>query len=636
MGNTQPKPIIPPSTIPPTIPKPIPPDLLYGDKIHIGDTIYRIVIFPPNLNIDYNFTFNDFIKLGGKMTGIWKVIHIDNFQHTIVFSQHSNISNPSYLDLNAIAYKIDIDIEEHKRNLFCLYKLYPVDLEDYKKHNINLETIQAFMNWSISVCNHDKYNSSQGCISMISYIFWRLLKAEKGFTSNDLEKIARAIVLISAKLVDDFEHDDEVSKKSEKYIIKTLNFSFNLPTVHRHLGLLIDYYNIQDEKALNFMDYLENITYIYSLFPKYSPSIISEVIFCMVNSNITITDPVQFDECQKELIFIFNDSKQNKRCIEARKRYKFNYKNELSLIPIETLKQSFSDYKCSDKYEGYKKGEIVQKNKLGSGSYGVIYEIEDTSDLSRKMVKKDMVIEDYIYGFHINEISIPISLNHPNIISVFDPSITLEKISFYMKKLTPLKKLNLPLSIHELKLYGKQLLTGLEYLHSNNIIHGDLNPNNILVDEDEKLFKIIDFGLSFIVSTNKPQKYNIHVFTQGFKPPEILRGLKYNNKADVWAMGCVLFHLATKKYIFMGDNIIDDQLLIFSKGNVKNLFSQDKAEVLYDNPKYKPELFKSILKVDWDNNGINEFCDLLSNLLAMNPNYRYSARQALEHPFFIF
>ena len=93
-----------------------------------------------------------------------------------------------------------------------------------------------------------------------------------------------------------------------------------------------------------------------------------------------------------------------------------------------------------------------------------------------------------------------------------------------------------------IKSYILQTLLGLEYLHSNWILHRDLKPNNLLMNQDGVL-KIADFGLAkFYGSPNR--QYTHIVVTRWYRAPELLFGARnYGVGIDVWAVGCILAEL---------------------------------------------------------------------------------------------
>ena len=85
----------------------------------------------------------------------------------------------------------------------------------------------------------------------------------------------------------------------------------------------------------------------------------------------------------------------------------------------------------------------------------------------------------------------------------------------------------------------KQICLGLKEIHDSNIIHRDLKPENIFIDENNKL-KIGDFGISKISKYAVTKKGTI-----GYMAPEMMFGDRYDNKVDMYALGCIIYELVT-------------------------------------------------------------------------------------------
>jgi serine/threonine protein kinase len=93
-----------------------------------------------------------------------------------------------------------------------------------------------------------------------------------------------------------------------------------------------------------------------------------------------------------------------------------------------------------------------------------------------------------------------------------------------------------------------QIASGVEYIHREHQIHRDIKPVNVLYSSKSSVWKLADFGLSTEGSSqNLPTKYSSG--TPGYRAPELMDSngnpTMYNNKVDIWAMGCILYELAT-------------------------------------------------------------------------------------------
>ena len=101
-----------------------------------------------------------------------------------------------------------------------------------------------------------------------------------------------------------------------------------------------------------------------------------------------------------------------------------------------------------------------------------------------------------------------------------------------------------------------QICEGLKDIHDNKIIHRDLTPDNIFIDKNNKI-KIGDFGVSKIMTT-----FNNYAKTQigklNYLAPEILKGKDYNNKLDIYSLGCIIYELFTLNEYY-ADKVIDEK-----------------------------------------------------------------------------
>jgi serine/threonine protein kinase len=88
------------------------------------------------------------------------------------------------------------------------------------------------------------------------------------------------------------------------------------------------------------------------------------------------------------------------------------------------------------------------------------------------------------------------------------------------------------------------MLCAIRFIHSSNIVHRDLKPGNILVTPDLEV-KICDFGFSrgiqtALVGNQQKRRMSLTAFTRFYRPPEVILGCTYNQKADIWSLGCLL------------------------------------------------------------------------------------------------
>ena len=172
------------------------------------------------------------------------------------------------------------------------------------------------------------------------------------------------------------------------------------------------------------------------------------------------------------------------------------------------------------------------------------------------------------------------------------------------------------------------MLKGLQFCHSQNILHRDIKAKNLLIDKNMKL-KICDFGLAREFDSNT-REFTHEVITRWYRPPEILLGQKeYNTSVDIWSSACLFVLMAQNKHLFPGDSEIDQIHKIFRVMGTPNESIWPGVSYLPDFknfPIYPRLQLEGIVK-NLDNLGF----DLLKKMLVLNPAKRISASEALSH-----
>ena len=274
--------------------------------------------------------------------------------------------------------------------------------------------------------------------------------------------------------------------------------------------------------------------------------------------------------------------------------------------------------------------------KLGKGTYGTVYRSKDL--LSNSLVAlKEIQFKDSKDGLSpsiLREVSILKQMSHPNIVSVKD--FFIEDDAYYLTfeylnqdLHTFLEGLNQPLSEAVIKYYMHQLLLGLTYCHSNCIIHRDLKSHNLLMSNDR--LKIADFGLSkFIGYPDSPVTPTVQ--TLWYRAPELLVGGRYNDKIDVWSVGCIFGELINGLPIFQGANQIDQLWKIFRVLGTPTQQTWPGIGTLkgYSSaPIWQAVIFKELFPI-LSEDGI----DFIRKVLVLDPAKRLNSYQALHHEYF--
>lgn len=144
-----------------------------------------------------------------------------------------------------------------------------------------------------------------------------------------------------------------------------------------------------------------------------------------------------------------------------------------------------------------------------------------------------------------------------------------------------------------------QLLRGLSYCHRRQILHRDLKPQNLLINNRGEL-KLADFGLAR--SKSVPTKtYSNEVVTLWYRPPDVLLGSKeYTTSIDMWGVGCILFEMVKGKPMFPGSRENDQLHLIFATLGTPNektwpSITSNKKFLSYEFPNYHSEIMNRVL-----------------------------------------
>ncbi|XP_016372416.1 mitogen-activated protein kinase 4 isoform X1 [Sinocyclocheilus rhinocerous] len=294
-------------------------------------------------------------------------------------------------------------------------------------------------------------------------------------------------------------------------------------------------------------------------------------------------------------------------------------------------------------------GHYQDLRPLGTGASGLVLSAVDRRSGLCVAVKK-LVMQDAVSIKHaLREVKITRHLQHENIVRVYDvlgPSghplprdLTHVSAIYIVQECmeTDLARLleQGPLPAEHATLLFYQLLRGLKFIHSANILHRDLKPANIFINTEQMLLKIGDFGLARIVDPHYSHKGYLSegMVTKWYRSPRLLLSPNNYTKAiDMWAAGCILAEMLTGRMLFAGAHELEQMQLILD--TVPVIREEDRQELLKVMPsfvgqgwKVKKSLRKLLPEVE------DKAIDFLECILTFNPMDRLTAEVALSHPY---
>ena len=268
---------------------------------------------------------------------------------------------------------------------------------------------------------------------------------------------------------------------------------------------------------------------------------------------------------------------------------------------------NFGDFKQKEILVGSRLSEFEIVKQLGKGSYGTVYVVRSKLDKNTYVMKKMELnhLKESQQRECYREVSILRKVSHPNIIKYYSSFLENESLCIIMEyaELGDLYTLIKHYKRHQ-KFFEEiilwriafEVLNGLEYLHSNNIIHRDIKCLNLFLSKDHHV-KIGDLGVSTITSLGG--MHCTRVGTPLYLSPELVKQIPYDYKTDIWSFGCSLYHLASLDPPFTGNNLI-----VLGNNIVKG------------RPKELPGFYS------------NELKDFIGKMLTKKPEKRPSATDA--------
>ncbi|CAK9231324.1 unnamed protein product [Sphagnum troendelagicum] len=242
--------------------------------------------------------------------------------------------------------------------------------------------------------------------------------------------------------------------------------------------------------------------------------------------------------------------------------------------------------------------------ELGKGSFGTVYEgwnLDDGSFFAVKVIDSESIAPEIQ-----QEVTMLSRLRHPNIVQYYGSTIENGCLYIFLElvKMGSLQSILKKFQVFDeviISTYTRQILEGLEYLHSKNTIHRDIKCGNILVDSNGQV-KLADFGLAKQMNKALATSFKGTPF---YMAPEVIKNNRaYGVAVDIWSLGCTVIEMAQGRPPWS------------ELGVCGFFFKVTKGEL----PPIPPHLN-------------SETKDFIRRCLRVKPEERPSARELLEHPF---
>ncbi|XP_023568802.1 cyclin-dependent kinase-like 2 [Octodon degus] len=278
---------------------------------------------------------------------------------------------------------------------------------------------------------------------------------------------------------------------------------------------------------------------------------------------------------------------------------------------------------------------------VGEGSYGVVMKCRDKDSGRTVAIKKFLESDDdkMVKKIAMREIKLLKQLRHENLVNLLEVCKKKKRwyLVFEFVDHTILDDLELfpnGLDYEVVQKYLFQIINGIGFCHSHNIIHRDIKPENILVSQ-AGVVKLCDFGFARTLAA-PGEAYTDYVATRWYRAPELLVGdVKYGKAVDVWAIGCLVTEMLTGEPLFPGDSDIDQLYHIMTC--LGNLIPRHQ-ELFYKNPAFAGARLPEIQETEPLERRYPKLSevviDLAKKCLHIDPDKRPLCAELLNHAFF--
>ncbi|KAL8144315.1 hypothetical protein V2J09_017347 [Rumex salicifolius] len=316
----------------------------------------------------------------------------------------------------------------------------------------------------------------------------------------------------------------------------------------------------------------------------------------------------------------------------------------------------FPDFPAAYTYQGEfiqydilgNKFEVTAKYRppimpIGRGAYGIVCSVLNSETNEMVAMKKIAnAFDNYMDAKRtLREIKLLRHFDHENIIGLRDivpPPIRSGFTDVYIATelmdtdLHQIIRSNQNLTEEHCQYFLYQILRGLKYIHSANVIHRDLKPSNLLINACCDL-KICDFGLARPTCGN--EHMTEYVVTRWYRAPELLlNSSDYTSAIDMWSVGCIFMELMNRKPLFPGRDHVHQMHLLTEllgtplESDIIFLRNEDARRYIQQMP---PQPRQQLVKIFPNINPMA--IDLVERMLTFDPTRRITVEESLAHPY---
>jgi serine/threonine-protein kinase len=267
----------------------------------------------------------------------------------------------------------------------------------------------------------------------------------------------------------------------------------------------------------------------------------------------------QFDksvECYREILSIDSAHSESKQRIKQ-------FSEIVDGSKTVAITQSGGELPVG-RVENVSLGRYQISKELGRGAMGVVYEAEDPK-INRKVALKVVHLKnlgvdevDQVKQRFFREAQAAGKLNHPNIVTVYDvgEEHDVAYIAMDLLKGKPLSSLvaNQPIVLLKVVKWIAEAAEALGYAHENDIVHRDVKPANMIIEDKTGRLKLTDFGVARIAGVQQTQT-GIVLGSPSYMSPEQIRGESLTGATDIFSLGVTLYQCLTGELPFAGDTL---------------------------------------------------------------------------------